>query len=106
MMSEASRQLPADPVIRVENFSAAYDGKTVLRDVTFDVMRGEVLVIAGGSGCGKSTLLKHMIGLYKPAGGRILIDGHDIGAADETQRERILRKFGVAFQNGALFGSM
>ena len=97
---------PAEPIIRVENFRATYDGKVVLRDVSFDVHRGEVLVIAGGSGSGKSTILKHMIGLYKPAGGRILIDGDDIAAAQGPRLARVMRKFGVAYQGGALFGSM
>ena len=95
-----------EPIIRVENFRATYGGKLVLKDITFDVKRGEVLVIAGGSGSGKSTLLKHMIGLYKPAGGRILIDGDDIAAADGPRLALLMRKFGVAYQGGALFGSM
>jgi phospholipid/cholesterol/gamma-HCH transport system ATP-binding protein len=93
-------------MIQVENFTAAYDGQVVLRGVNFDVYRGEVFAILGGSGCGKSTLLKHMIGLYKPAAGRILIDGQDIVAADGEARLKILRKFGVMYQSGALFGSM
>jgi phospholipid/cholesterol/gamma-HCH transport system ATP-binding protein len=96
----------ADPIVRVEGFTAAYDGKTVLSDVSFDVRPGEVLVIAGGSGSGKSTLLKHMIGLYKPAAGRILIEGSDLAAAPPRERARLLRLFGVAFQGGALFGAM
>jgi phospholipid/cholesterol/gamma-HCH transport system ATP-binding protein len=100
------RQTAPDAVIRVERFSAAYDGRTVLKDVSFDVRRGEVLVIAGGSGSGKSTLLKHMIGLYRPAGGRILIEGDDLASAPSDERERLLRLFGVSFQGGALFGSM
>jgi phospholipid/cholesterol/gamma-HCH transport system ATP-binding protein len=95
-----------DPIIRVERFSAAYDGKTILKDISFEIRRGEVLVIAGGSGSGKSTLLKHMIGLYQPAGGRILLENHDLAAAPPRQRERLLRLFGVSFQGGALFGSM
>jgi phospholipid/cholesterol/gamma-HCH transport system ATP-binding protein len=94
------------PVIRVENFTAAYDGAVILRDVSFEVNRGEVFVILGGSGCGKSTLLKHMIGLYPPAAGRILIEGDDIAAAQGADRLRILRKIGVTYQSGALFGSM
>jgi phospholipid/cholesterol/gamma-HCH transport system ATP-binding protein len=102
----ASRQTPARPIIQVEGLAAAYDGRDVVHDLTFDVRRGEVFVIAGGSGCGKSTVLKHMIGLYEPARGRILIDGDDIHAATRSERPRILRKFGVAFQNGALFGNM
>lgn len=96
----------ARPIIRVEKFRAAYAGKTVMENLTFDIMAGEVFVIAGGSGCGKSTLLKHMIGLYTPAGGRILIDGDDLAAASGAARQKILRKFGVAFQGGALFGNM
>jgi phospholipid/cholesterol/gamma-HCH transport system ATP-binding protein len=90
----------------VENFAARYGDNLVLRDVTFDVRRGERFVIAGGSGSGKSTLLKHMIGLYKPAAGRILVDGDDIARADGADLERVIRKFGVAYQGGALFGSM
>src|SRR3954470_16745173 len=99
-------QIAPDAIVRVEGFSAAYDGRTVLEHVSFDVRRGEVLVIAGGSGSGKSTLLKHMIGLYKPAGGRVLIDGDDIGAAEGPELDRLMRRFGVAYQSGALFGSM
>lgn len=95
-----------EPLIRVENFTAAYDGAVVIDDITFDVLPGEVFVILGGSGCGKSTLLKHMIGLYPPAKGRILIDGDDIAAAVGSERLKILRKIGVMYQGGALFGSM
>ncbi len=95
-----------DAIIHVENFHAAYKGKTVLRDVNFDVRAGEVLVIAGGSGCGKSTLMYHIMGLYRPAGGRILVDGEDIHAVGEADLARIRRKFGVAYQSGALFGSL
>ena len=92
-------------IIRVEDFTAAYDGQVVLEHVSFEVYAGEVFAILGGSGCGKSTLLKHMIGLYRPAAGRILIDGDDIATAGEG-RLAILRKFGVMYQSGALFGSM
>ena len=94
------------PMIRVENLTADYDGTVILDDVSFEVNRGEVFVILGGSGCGKSTLLKHMIGLARPAAGRILIDGEDITSAEGADRQRILAKIGVTFQTGALFGSM
>ena len=93
-------------IIRVEDFTAAYNGQKVLEHVSFEVYAGEVFAILGGSGCGKSTLLKHMIGLYRPAAGRILIDGDDIAAAPAEERLGILRKFGVMYQSGALFGSM
>lgn len=94
------------PIIRVENFTAAYDGNVIINDISFDVRRGEVFVILGGSGCGKSTLLKHMIGLYPPAAGTILLDGDDITLADGQKRLGILRKIGVMYQSGALFGSL
>ena len=95
-----------EPIIRVENFTAAYDGNVIIDDITFDVFPGEVFVILGGSGCGKSTLLKHMIGLYPPARGRILIEGRDLAVADGEERLAILRRIGVMYQMGALFGSM
>lgn len=95
-----------DPIIRVENLTAVYKETVILTNVTFDVNRGEIFAIIGGSGSGKSTLMKHMIGLYKPAMGRVLIDGEDIGAVDGDDRLRILQKIGVMYQSGALFGSM
>jgi phospholipid/cholesterol/gamma-HCH transport system ATP-binding protein len=93
-------------VIRVEGVTIAYGDKVVQRDVSFEVRRGEVFVILGGSGCGKSSLLKNMIGLYKPPAGRILFDDEDIVTAEGEDRLRLLRKFGVMYQSGALFGSM
>jgi len=94
------------PLIRVENFSAAYDGEVIIDSISFEIYDGEIFAILGGSGSGKSTLLKHMIGLYPPTGGRILIDGMDITNAYGREKQKILSKIGVAYQNGALFGSM
>lgn len=96
----------AEAVIRVENLTAAYGDDVIMRDVSFEVYRGEVFVILGGSGCGKSTLLKHMIGLYTPAAGHILIEGVDIANANPAELQRLHERFGVAYQSGALFGSM
>ncbi len=93
-------------IIHVEDLTAAYDGQVILSDINFEVYPGEVFVILGGSGSGKSTLLKHMIGLYKPAQGKVFIEGADITAAERQDRIEILRKFGVMYQSGALFGSM
>lgn len=95
-----------EPIIRVEKLTARYGDRTVFDRVSFDVERGEVFVILGGSGCGKSTMLKHLIGQYKPASGRILIDGLDVAAAEGPEYLRITEKFGVMYQMGALFGSM
>ena len=97
---------PAPTVIDVQDVTIAYGEKVIQKNLTFQVRRGEVFVILGGSGCGKSSLLKHMIGLYQPPTGRILFEGDDIVAATGEDRLRLLRKFGVMYQSGALFGSM
>ncbi len=98
----------ADPedIITVRNLKIGYEEKVVLQDLNFSVRRGEVFVILGGSGSGKSTLLKHMIGLYTPLEGEIWIQDGNIATADESEHAKLLRKFGVMYQSGALFGSM
>jgi len=93
-------------VIRVEDFEARYGDEVILTDINFEVYEGEIFVILGGSGCGKSTLLKHMIGLFRPFRGRILIGDTDIGAADPETLSRLQKRFGVLYQSGALLGSM
>ena len=95
-----------DPIIRVERLTARYGDRTVFDRVSFEVYRGEIFVILGGSGCGKSTMLKHMIGQYRPASGRILIDGFDVAAAEGDRYLEVVERFGVMYQMGALFGSM
>ena len=74
------------PIISVRQFSAGYDGRLLLHDISFDVFAGEVFVILGGSGSGKSTLLKHMIGLHRPVSGSIRIEDKDIVTAEGRQR--------------------
>lgn len=95
-----------EPIIQVKHLFAGYDGQAIMEDLTFDINKGEIFVILGGSGCGKSTVLKHMIGLVPPVSGQVLIHGQDMVAARGKERTRLLRQIGVAFQNGALFGSM
>jgi phospholipid/cholesterol/gamma-HCH transport system ATP-binding protein len=95
-----------EPIIRVENLTAAYGETVIIDNISFEVRKGEVFVILGGSGCGKSTLMKQMIGLYRPASGKILINGQDIVSAEGDKRLSILRKIGVSYQSSALFGSM
>ena len=94
------------PIIRVERLTVAYQESLIIDDISFDVNQGEVFVILGGSGSGKSTLLKHMIGLYEPARGSVFIDGDNITSAGGEMRLNILKKIGVMYQQGALFGSM
>ncbi len=93
-------------IIRVEGLRAGFGDSVVLEQVSFEVRRGEVFVILGGSGSGKSVLLKHMIGLYQPLAGRALIGGRDITRAEGEERLAILKRIGVMYQLGALFGSM
>ena len=97
---------PSPPTVQVSALIARYGARTVLEGVDVTVAPGEVHVILGGSGCGKSTLLKHMIGLYRPAGGTIELLGVDLGAADEPQRDAVLIRIGMLFQAGALLNSM
>jgi phospholipid/cholesterol/gamma-HCH transport system ATP-binding protein len=97
---------PAEPLVRVERVSMGFTGHPVLRDVSFPVQRGETLLVIGESGCGKTVLLKLLVGLLRPAGGRILIEGRDI--ADRPAAELVLlrRRFGFLFQGAALFVSL
>lgn len=95
-----------EAVIEVRDLAARFDGRTVFEHVSFEVRRGEVFVILGGSGCGKSTLLKHMIGLYAPAEGSVEILGERVEGLEGAARRGLLRRIGVMWQSGALFGSL
>ena len=96
----------AEDIIQVKNLTVGYGDNIILQGLNFSVKRGEIFVILGGSGCGKSSLLKNMIGLYEPPVGDVLIEGHDIVTAEGAERQNILTRFGVMYQQGALFGSM
>ncbi|WP_291297803.1 ABC transporter ATP-binding protein [Elioraea sp.] len=96
----------APPIVQGRGLTMRFGTNTVFRDVTFDVRQGEVFVILGGSGCGKSTLLKLLVGLRRPTEGAITVLGEDLIGARGAARRRLLQRFGVMFQLGALFGSM
>jgi phospholipid/cholesterol/gamma-HCH transport system ATP-binding protein len=98
--------LDRETIIEVENLSMGFGDNLILRNVNLRIFKGEIFVIVGGSGCGKSTLLKNMIGLHRPTGGRILVEGMDINSKDEEVLEGLRRRMGVLFQSGALIGSM
>jgi len=106
--SKPNDQQPTDrdAVIEVRGFLAKYGDTLILSDLTFTVMRSEIFGILGGSGSGKSTILKHLIGLKAPAGGLIRFLDTDLGQATEAERLDLSRRFGVLFQNGALFGAL
>jgi len=96
-----------DAIIQVRNLTAGYgEDAVILQNISFDVFEGEIFVILGGSGCGKSTLLKHLIGLIPPMAGEVIIDSDDISGCDENTFQEVLKKVGVLYQSGALFGSM
>lgn len=97
---------PADNHVRIVDLTMAYDSFVVMRDLNFEIEKGEVFVIMGGSGCGKSTLLKHMIGLLHPQHGEIFYEGRSFTRADSREQDAMLRKFGILYQNGALWSSM
>ena len=99
--------MPAPPPkIRLEQVSKAFDGKVVLDRLDFEIAEGDSVVVLGGSGTGKSVLLKHMIGLLKPDAGRVVVDGTDLATLGEREITSFRRRFGMAFQEGALFDSM
>ncbi len=94
------------PILSVKNLTQRFGDNIVFENVSFDVCRGEVLVIVGSSGCGKSTLLKIMIGLQKPYAGQVLYQGTDIIRASDEALNDYRKNIGVLFQSGALFSSM
>jgi phospholipid/cholesterol/gamma-HCH transport system ATP-binding protein len=94
------------PVIEVRNLDLNYDDFVVMRNITFSVQKGDIFVVMGGSGCGKSTLLKALIGLKEPTAGDILYDGEDFWKQDDLGQQKIMRRFGVLYQGGALWSSL
>ena len=99
--------MPADaPIIEVEHLVRRFGDRAVLDDISFNVHRGETLVIMGGSGCGKSTLLRHMIGSMKPTSGSVKLFGEEITGMNEREIERVRLRFGMLFQSGALLASL
>jgi phospholipid/cholesterol/gamma-HCH transport system ATP-binding protein len=96
----------AIPSIEFQDVTIIYDGRKILNELSFKVMKGETKIILGGSGCGKSTTIKLVLGLLKPDSGKILVDGEDITDYNETQMMKVRKKIGMIFQEGALFDSL
>jgi phospholipid/cholesterol/gamma-HCH transport system ATP-binding protein len=99
---EASEQ----PVVVVDNVSLAFDDKVVLKDVSFTLLPGHTKVILGASGSGKSTILKLILGLWKPDGGSISVNGHRVDKMNELELMEMRADVGMVFQEGALFDSL
>ncbi len=84
----------------------AFGSFVVQRDLTFTINKGDIFIIMGGSGCGKSTLLRHMIGLQRPARGRVLYEGRSFWDAEPEEQDLMKRRLGILYQSGALWSSM
>jgi phospholipid/cholesterol/gamma-HCH transport system ATP-binding protein len=95
------------PMISIRDLRVSYDGgREILHGISFDVQRGETMVILGGSGSGKSTLLRTLVGLQQPTSGEVWIRGKNFDAISNAERDEIRTRLGMSFQGGALFGSM
>jgi len=103
---EPSTTLEPEAIISLRGVTKSFGSHTVLDDISFDVPRGRITTILGPSGTGKSVLLKNVIGLLRPDAGQIWVDGEPIVGMRSRQLYEIRKKFGVLFQDGALFGSM
>lgn len=98
--------ISSQPVIEVRNLDLAYDDYVVLRNLNFNVGKGDIFIIMGVSGCGKSTLLKALIGLKQPEKGEVLYSEKNFWEIDEIEQQAVMRSFGVLYQSGALWSSL
>jgi len=92
--------------IELRELTIAYGSFVVMRDISARIQRSEIFMIIGGSGSGKSTVLRAMIGLKEPARGAVYYDGVSFWESDDEERQKLLRSFGVMFQQGALWSTM
>src|SRR5260370_38419769 len=99
---ERDDSVSAGPMISVQDLHVKYGNTEILHGVSFDVKRGETLVIMGGSGSGKSTLVRTLIGLEKPSSGHVLFKGRDVRAIGEAKLEYGRKKIGLSVQVGAV----
>ena len=104
-MEKTRDQSLAAPMV-IHDLTMAYGSFVIQHDLTFTIQRGDIFIIMGSSGCGKSTLLKHLIGLKAPATGGVVFDGKSLWQAAPHERERMMRRFGILYQKGALWTSL
>ena len=93
-------------IIQARNLSIGYADNVIMKNMSFDVQKGDIFIIMGGSGCGKSTLLRTLTGLIPPQNGQIYIQGVEMGSASASQKTEIMKHSGILYQSGALFSSM
>ena len=95
-----------EPHITIQDLTMAFGSFVVQKDLTFTINKGDIFIIMGGSGCGKSTLLRHMVGLQRPAKGKVLYGDVSFWDAEPEEQEHLKRHFGILYQSGALWSSM
>jgi len=95
-----------EPLVRIERLTVTLGGHAVLRNVSLEIPRGQMLAVIGESGCGKTVLLKTVIGLLRPTRGAVFFDGRDLATMPERELTRQRIRFGFVFQQAALFDSM
>src|SRR5437899_13014105 len=97
---------PAEPYIKFVHVSKSFDDQKVLDDVSFDVRRGEMVVVLGRSGVGKSVTLKHILGFLRPDEGEVRVGGRVVSRMTEEELIEVRRRVTMVFQSGALFASL
>lgn len=95
-----------EPQIIVRDLTIAYGDFVLLKNLNFEINKGDIFIIMGGSGCGKSSLLRVLTGLVPTAKGQILIDGVNFTKANQLEKDALMRRCGILYQSGALFSSM
>ncbi len=94
------------PILEMKNVTIQFDQDIILKDITFNVLKGEIIVIVGVSGSGKTVLLKTLAGLYKPFQGQVLCEGEDWQTLKTEEKRQLAKHIGVQFQKSALFDSL
>jgi len=98
--------MTGEPLVVAKDLDMGYGDFVLMRDINFTVYRGDIFIIMGGSGCGKSTLLKILFGLKKPLRGKVLYGDTSFWDIDLSERQRMMERFGILYQYGALWSSM
>ncbi|MDY0166562.1 MAG: ABC transporter ATP-binding protein [Thermoguttaceae bacterium] len=105
-MVDIANNLKRKPLVELVGLHVDFEQHNVLRDISFQVNRGETLAVIGESGCGKTVLLKAIIGLLTPTRGQVVFDGRDLSQLTERELTRQRTRFGFVFQQAALFDSL
>jgi phospholipid/cholesterol/gamma-HCH transport system ATP-binding protein len=100
------QEAPSEPIIRVRGLVNRFGDETVHDGLELDVFRGEILGVVGASGSGKSVLLRTIVGLNRPAAGHVEVFGQNLSELGDTGQREIEKRWGVLFQDGALFSSL